>query len=115
MPTNLSIRDGMENIEAELRVHPYSASLQNLRQDLRELREEYGMDCVGPWQVVATRFHGGGVISAHRSILAAARAARKWKISDCTCGCCGVVPVAKELPGTECNNSNGYSPYSITR
>ena len=53
-------------------------------------------------------------MSTHRSALAALKVARKDRIGDCTCGCCGVVPADHELPGTETNDANGYSPYALT-
>lgn len=68
------------------------------------------------WAVVATRFHGGGIISRHFTREAAERAARRWAMKDCTCGCCDVVSPRelKNLPGTETNDRNGYSPYDLT-
>jgi len=41
--------------------------------------------------LVRTQFHGGGVVSSHRSLAAAEIAQRKYRSSDCTCGCACVV------------------------
>ena len=43
--------------------------------------------------VVRTAFHRGGTVSFHRSLQAAERAARRARVGECCCGCCGVVPV----------------------
>lgn len=117
MSTNLTIRNACDNIKAEIKANwPRGLKrLSELEDAIRCMGEEHGWECTGPWNVVLTRFHGGGVVSTHRSLLAALRAARKERIADCTCGCCGVVPAALELPGTESNDANGYSPYSLTR
>jgi hypothetical protein len=66
--------------------------------------------------LVATAFHGGGIISRHRSEAAAERAAARWRMSDCTCGCCGVVPVA-DLPTLRSDDArtNPRSPYELIR
>lgn len=67
--------------------------------------------------VVATKFHGGGVVSRHHSEDAAERAARRWRMRDCTCGCCGVVAVEDlaVLPGDEARLDSTYSPYALVR
>lgn len=114
MAANLTLRDVMANLKADLQNHPYSPRLADLQRGLEELAEEYGWEAAGAWKVVRTRFHGGGRISTHRSALAALKAARTQHIGDCACGCCGVVPADCELPGTETNDSNGYSPYALT-
>jgi hypothetical protein len=117
MDANLTIKNAYANIQAEIEANwPRGLNrLEELEDAIRCMGEEYGWKCTGPWNVVRTRFHGGGIVSTHRSLLAALRAARKQTISGCTCGCCGVVPASQELPGVETNNSNGYSPYSLTR
>lgn len=45
--------------------------------------------------VVGTAFHGGGVISYHKSLRAAERSARCSVVGECDCGCCGVVPITE--------------------
>lgn len=54
--------------------------------------------------VVATQFHGGGVLSRHRSALAAIKASEKGKSNSCCCGCNGVIVIdtdAAEGKGVE--------------
>lgn len=46
--------------------------------------------------VIATAFHGGGVISFHKSLKAALRADKESTQGGCTCGCCAVVPITRE-------------------
>ena len=46
--------------------------------------------------VVKTAFHGGGVISYHRSITEALKADKKFSSGGCTCGCCRVIPITEE-------------------
>lgn len=54
------------------------------------------------YAVVRTAFHGGGVISSHKSLTAAEKAAKKYKNPECSCGCCAVVPITvqarEEMP-----------------
>jgi len=72
--------------------------------ELRDMGEAFGYDAPGPWLLVRKAFHGGGIISQHRSPRAAARKAvreqREHSISVCICGACGVLPVAQidDLP-----------------
>jgi hypothetical protein len=50
-----------------------------------------------PWLLVRTSFHGGGIISQHRTEKAAKRAAgrdgreRDRLFGHCECGCAGVI------------------------
>ena len=46
--------------------------------------------------VVKTAFHGGGVISYHRSITEALKADKKFSSGTCICGCCRVIPITEE-------------------
>ena len=46
--------------------------------------------------VVATAFHGGGVISFHNSLDAALKSERKYASGSCICGCCRVIPITEE-------------------
>ncbi len=56
--------------------------------------------------VYKTQFHGGGLISRHRSELAAEKAAKKWRgKTDCTCGC---AVVTTEIPADAGEDSNPY-------
>lgn len=48
------------------------------------------------YAVVRTAFHGGGVVSSHKSLAAAEKAAKKYRNPDCSCGCCAVVPITAE-------------------
>jgi len=45
--------------------------------------------------LVKTQFHGGGLISRHATLEAAEKAAKKWSVPGCTCGCCDVVTPAE--------------------
>ena len=84
--------------------------------------------------VVRTAFHGGGVVSVHRSLAAAERSANKCSNPECSGGCCGVVPITaearREMPGRGRDYDgdlrplleeipeytvNEFSPYSLRR
>lgn len=106
----MTIYEAIRKIEA---IHtPNGYALMDI---LRGLADEYGRNHHGPWRLMATRFHGGGEISRHRSPLAAAKALlRHTAGTDCTCGCAGIVAAEDKLPGSETNNANGYSPYALT-
>jgi len=43
--------------------------------------------------VVRTAFHGGGIVSKHKTIERARQALSIARTGDCTCGCAGVVAV----------------------
>ena len=69
------------------------------------------------YYVVKTAFHGGGVVSWHRTQPGAERAARAWASPSCTCGCAGVVS-AKEYDNLESQDHNQCwtkNPYALTR
>jgi hypothetical protein len=78
--------------------------------DLAALCEAHGSNATGPWVVVRTKFHGGGIVSRHRTATLALDAARRHRITDCDCGCCVVMPAtaAADLP------SDSDSPYAPT-
>ena len=81
---------------------------------LRAAADQYGLDRAGKWSVVHTAFHGGGVLSTHRTAIYAAQAiwARRQR-TDCVCGCIGMVPAAEigALPtADQCR-----SPYALAR
>lgn len=78
---------------------------------IREIILESGE---GPWKLIRTRFHGGGIILETDDIDEMIRAYRRDHDTDCTCGCSMVFPVGTELVGTETNDRNGYSPYAFT-
>ena len=46
--------------------------------------------------VVKTAFHGGGVVSYHRSLTEALKSERKYASGGCICGCCRVIPITEE-------------------
>ncbi len=50
----------------------------------------------GPYLVVRSAFHGGGIVSRHRSLKAAARAVVEERNAECCCGCAGIVPASRE-------------------
>lgn len=52
---------------------------------LQDLLEQHG-DVNGNWAVVRTAFHGGGLISTHKTATAAILKARSMR-SECACGC----------------------------
>ena len=54
----------------------------------------------GPYYVVRTSFHGGGVVSRHRTLERAALALLAYRSDNCTCGCAEIVPASEwdELP-----------------
>ena len=88
-----------------------SRKWSEVSDDLQALLYEHGnIEC--RWAVVRTAFHGGGVVSKHKSATAALLKARSGK-SDCTCGCFTVIPASKidSLPyASECR-----SPYTAAR
>jgi hypothetical protein len=45
------------------------------------------------WAVVRTAFHGGGIVSRHTTEVLAERAAQRYAMADCECGCAGVLPL----------------------
>ena len=45
------------------------------------------------WCVVKTAFHGGGILSKHKTFKEALKAANKFRGSDCDCGCCGIIRI----------------------
>jgi hypothetical protein len=63
-----------------------------------------------------TSFHGGGLISHHRSLEAAERAQRRWSgDTDCVCGCAVIVELPANLPTQDQHNWSGTkSPYVPT-
>jgi len=66
------------------------------------------------YEVYATAFHGGRLISRHASPEQAARAVRRHKISGCTCGCAGVIDAAAgERPGTQAQQDAWSDPYAV--
>lgn len=62
---------------------------------------------------VKTAFHGGGIISRHSTRELAEAACRRFKMTDCTCGCCGVILVKDyyNLP----NSIDIQDPYSLAQ
>lgn len=71
-----------------------SAKWSDIRDSLEQLADEYGSSAVGPWVVVLTAFHGGGLVSRHQTATRAIERARREGIADCVCGCAGVMSVA---------------------
>ena len=68
------------------------------------------------YAVVRSAFHGGGLISLHKSFFQALRSLRKSKFSDCQCGCAGIVDLrAKESYFDESEYINIYSKYDCAR
>lgn len=49
----------------------------------------------GPYLVVRTAFHGGGIVSRHRTLKRAGLAAAKYGRGECKCGCCHIVAASE--------------------
>lgn len=60
--------------------------------------------------LVRTGFHGGGVVSTHRSVAAAERAQRRYQSTQCECGCAVVVPVEEYDALRASSDSGPYAP-----
>jgi len=66
------------------------------------------------YEVYATAFHGGYLISRHKTEWAAERAGRKYRMTSCSCGCAGVIDTdAGEKPGTQSEQDQWNNPYAI--
>lgn len=65
-----------------------------------------------PYAVYATAFHGGRLISRHHTLEAAQKAAAKWRLSGCMCGCAGVMGPGQE-PGTQAQQDTYSNPYAV--
>jgi hypothetical protein len=68
---------------------------------------------LGPYLVVRTAFHRGGVISRHRTLRAAGLAAAKYGRGECACGCCHIVAASEydDLPYAQ----DSRSPYAAAQ
>jgi len=67
-----------------------------------------------PFVLVRTAYHGGGVVSRHKSKAGAERArARRLLGCDCRCGCYHVI-LASAYAGLPCAEQAG-SPYNAAR
>lgn len=67
------------------------------------------------YEVYATAFHGGRLISRHSTQDLADAAARRWRgNTDCICGCAGVIDRgAGERPGTQAQQDGWNNPYAV--
>ena len=79
---------------------------------LRDLVYRYGKDCAGPWLVVRTAYHGGGIVSHHRQIMRAIAAMRRLSNPECYCDCVGIVLAADY---ESLRDANTASPYELAR
>jgi len=80
----------------------------------REMLAEIGLKPrMHKYILVRTQFHGGGLISTHRSQEAAERARRKYRMSDCVCGC--AVIVSREEYDNLRSSIDIQSPYAPAR
>lgn len=61
--------------------------------------------------LVRTAFHGGGIVSRHRTLAAAEKAKARFAAGECKCGCAHVVPIGELglLPTIE----TCTSPYQV--
>jgi len=67
-----------------------------------------------PFEVYATAFHGGGFVSRHSSLALAKKAVKKYAMTDCSCGCAGIINTQEgEKPGTQSDQDNYSNPYAI--
>lgn len=84
----------------------------DIHDQLKGLALEHGHDEAGPWVLVWTAFHGGGLVSRHKTATRAIEKSRKMA-GDCTCGCTAVVLAANydELPTAEKTSS----PYAAAK
>lgn len=67
------------------------------RYDHYPLREFAATDAMwneGPVVLVRSKFHGGGIVSRHRTVRAAWRAYKAMRADDCGCGCAGIIPAS---------------------
>jgi len=89
-----------------------SSKWYDIRTSLEQLAEDYGLNATGPWALVRTAFHGGGLISTHKTATRAVEKARQNR-SDCTCGCVVVVLASKlnDLPTADATQN----PYAGAR
>ena len=67
------------------------------------------------FEVYATAFHGGRLISRHRTREAAERAVKKYRMTDCVCGCAGVIDTRTEQPGSVADQDHYNDPYAVGR
>ena len=84
----------------------------NPAYDIDLLHDRYGWSCSGPWLVVRTAYHGGGIVSRHRQILRALAVIKRYPCGDCTCGCVGIVLAADY---ESLRDANTASPYELAR
>jgi len=66
-----------------------------------------------PYRVYRTAFHGGGLISRHHNPEAAEKAAKKCRMSDCVCGCAGVLGPGEEPKSADENDRIWKNPYAL--
>lgn len=67
------------------------------------------------YYVVLTQFHGGGIVSRHRTREAAERAARKQRVSGCVCGCAGAISAGDYEMLEDAHNQAWSNPYALTK
>lgn len=66
-----------------------------------------------PYALYKTAFHGGGVVSQHKTLEAAVLAEKRWlKGSQCVCGCVGIAG-PKEAHGWLQTGYNAETYYAI--
>jgi hypothetical protein len=67
------------------------------------------------WYAVRTQFHGGGIISRHKNEELAAKAAKKYRMTDCCCGCAGVAEAAEYDRLESAGEQSWPNPYALTQ
>lgn len=87
----------------------------DIAEQLDDLIQEHGAEHLGPWLVMATAFHGGGVASRHTSAIAAVRSLRheRWADRGCTCGAAHIIPASQydQLP----DHNTAHNPYAAAK
>lgn len=66
-----------------------------------------------PFEVYRTAFHGGGLISRHHTRELADKAAQHYRMSDCICGCAGVIGPGEKPKDADENNRIWKNPYAL--
>lgn len=67
----------------------------------------------GPYLLIRTAFHRGGIISRHRTLRTAGLAAAKYSRGKCACGCCHIMAPSeyRSLPYAQ----DCHSPYAAAQ
>lgn len=86
----MNLRNELKAARERVIERPASTEAAAILDELVALAYAYGPTAAGPWLVVRTEFHGGGVVSRHRSAAAAIKRRRAIPAGGCQCGCARV-------------------------